>query len=379
LEQGLRLGEALYGAECLEEAVSWLGALRDLCEHELKTMGLAEDRLEVAETFQTIWNLHGEAYAELHGREASFMESAEAGKLDARAGANYVLLGESLMLESSSKPAHLRLRTVADEMHHSRELLAAGRRAPGETWKGSALLRQGQIAPAERCFQLAVRADGGHWPAYLGLGLAMETGRLRSASRAESLPELPEPADLAAVVTDWPVLTPLERRVVLASIHPLRSFLSSLAQQRARIVLLPVDVRATDLPELADARDERTDDHRRIEAIGGMADDDIAVARVFDLLLVEGSSAWVFAHEFAHLVLENHRSTLNETVQVLYSRALAVGWLMDFYGAKNDHEFLAVTYQDYLRWRYDLEREKELDEQGVLRDIFDWYDSLGDG
>lgn len=49
---------------------------------------------------------------------------------------------------------------------------------------------------------------------------------------------------------------------------------------------------------------------------------------------------------------------------------------MDHYGAKNVHEFFAVTYTDYLRHRFDLHPEKELDEEGVMEAIFRWYDVL---
>ncbi len=376
LEQAAHLGEVLFGAECLEAAVEWLDRLRDRLELELRSMSGAGDWHGMNALYQTVWDLHGEAFAELYGRDRVVVESAAAGKLDARSGVNFVLLGQSLMEESDLRPVSVNLRSADEEERQGKALKKDSGGAQAHLLLGSAALRKGHPAAAQKCFRKAMALHKGYWPALCGLGAAMEVQKHREHQLIDGLAELPMPDALEQVVPDWPSLAAPERRVVLASVHPLRRFLPGLAEAEAVMRLLPVDVRVTDLPEFCDDQGELTDDHRTLDALGGVADDRVAVARILELPMLAGPLAWTFAHELAHLVFENHRSALKSEIQRLFVKARGVGWLMDAYGAKNDHEFLAVTYQDYLRHRYELPLEKELDEEGVLEEVFDWFDGL---
>ena len=71
----------------------------------------------------------------------------------------------------------------------------------------------------------------------------------------------------------------------------------------AKLVLLPIDVRPTDLEALEDLEGHRTDDGRAYASIGGMAQrsehGSLAFARI-EVLLAPAADR-TFAHEFAHL------------------------------------------------------------------------------
>lgn len=379
LEQGLRLAESLCGADCLEEALEWLTGLERAYRLELMNTFDTPERKEVVAQYERLQRLLEETSAEVSGREASVLHAAEAGGLDARAGVNYALLGEALLLESDLAPDAPELRTAQEEDERGRLLSKQGQAARGAGLRGSAALRQGMAEQAETWFRHATASDGGFWPALLGMGAAMIFQEQRSAALVESLPALPLPADLPQLLPSWPALTSPERRVVLASFHPFRRFLPRLARRGCRVVILPFDAKPTLLPELralAHPGQARTEDHRHYEAIGGLANETLAVVRVIDLLHLGGPSGWTLAHELAHLVFENHRQDLGRVVGDHYARASSVGFVMDHYGAKNVHEFFAVSYTDYLRHRYGLPLEKEPDEEGVMTAIFRWYDDL---
>lgn len=345
LEQGLRLAEALCGAECLAEALEWLTGLERAFRRELMNSFDTPERKDLVAQYDVLQRLLEETSAEVHGREASVLHAAEAGLLDARAGVNYALLGEALLLESDLTPDAPDLRAVHEEDERGRRLAEQGRVAHGLGLRGSAALRQGNAEHAERWFRRATASDGRFWPALLGMGAAMVFQEERSAALVESLPELPLPADLPRLLPAWPALTSPEKRVVLASFHPFRRFLPSLADRGCRVVILPFDAKPTGLPELSELREPgraRTDDHRHYEAIGGLAHEALAVVRVLELQHLGGASGWTLAHELAHLVFENHRRELTRAVGDHYARASSVGWVMGHYGAKNVHEFFAV-------------------------------------
>jgi tetratricopeptide (TPR) repeat protein len=378
----LKRGEALLALDRKEEALELLDAVREHYDSELRA------GLVTREHWQHLRDLHGEASrladsarAELHGSETLVVQPAIAGKLDGRAGVNYRLLGESLMvgasplvdgstpLEQVSVAAARADRMLADDPKSAHALCL----------KGSVLLRLGRLDAARDRFEKAAALDGRCFAAFLGLGAVLDCERYGLLAAAERLPDLPEPAGLDAIVPDLRALTPLERRVVCASAAPLAGALPAVAAAGARIRLLPIDVRPTDLPELSLANRERTDDHRSYDAIGGLAAPRLAVARIDELLDVASDHALVFAHELAHLAFFHLAGELRVQVQELYRKATELGWVADAYALKNPDEFFAVSYTDWLRLRFGLPLRREPDEAGIFDRLAIVFEALARG
>ena len=377
LDHGLRLGTLLYGAGQLEPAIEVLGALRKQSDRALRQATLVDNFEALKELFEEAGQLHDEAYAEVHGREATIKVHAENAELDASAGVNYQLLGESLMVETPRLARSLRLTTPEQEQQLAEELLEEGATSHGLTLRGSSYLRMGDAARALEDFERACEADGKNFAAFLGMGAAMEAEKLESHRRVLGLPEYAPIDQLDIVVPDDPVLTKAEACVVRASAFPLRACLGALVEAEVTIRLLPIDVRPTDLPEFA-GDSGRTDDHRTVEAIGGLAAEHLAVARVVDLINIENENGWTFAHELAHLAFFYMPEELQGIFDALHGDALDVGYVVDTYASQNLDEFFAGTYVDYIRHRYDCRHQKELDDEGVLQDVFAVFDEISD-
>ena len=376
----LKRGEALLALDRKEEALELLDAVRDHYERELRA-GLVS-----REDWQHLRDLHDEASrladsarSELHGRETLVIQPAMAGKLDARAGVNYRLLGESLMVSApplangsiALEPVSI-AATRADGM-----LRADPQSAHALCLKGSALLRQGKLDAARDRFEQAAALDGRCFAAFLGLGAVLDHVRYGLGRAAEGLPDLAEPEGLGVIVPDFPALTTLERRVVCASAAPLAGALTAIAAAGARIRLLPIDVRPTDLPELSLANRERTDDHRSFDAVGGLAAPRLAVARIDELLDVVSDHALVFAHELAHLAFFHLAAELRAQVEALHREAAELGWVAEAYALENPDEFFAVSYTDWLRQRFGLPLRREPDEAGIFDRLAAVFEDLG--
>jgi hypothetical protein len=160
--------------------------------------------------------------------------------------------------------------------------------------------------------------------------------------------------------------------------QPLRGALPALAQAGARIRVLPIDVRPTDLDELRAIAGNRSDDHRAPEALGGLSTSKLAVAKIEGLLDVETPDGWTFAHEFAHLAHSHLPKAALTQLAALYARAREVGWASDEYQLENDAEFLAVAYTDFLRQRHGLTEYKEPDEVGLHHDVMAFFAGLAE-
>jgi tetratricopeptide (TPR) repeat protein len=365
----LKRGEALLALDRKEEALELLDAIRDHYDRELRA-GLVsrEDWQHLRELHDEASRLADSARSELHGHETLVIQPAVAGKLDARAGVNYRLLGESLMVSApplADGSTALEPVSVATA-RADRMLKADPQDAHALCLKGSALLRQGKLDAARGRFEKAAALDGRCFAAFLGLGAVLDHERYGLRGAAEGLPEYAEPEGLDVIVPDLPALTPLERRVVCASAAPLAGALPAVAAAGARIRLLPIDVRPTDLPELSLAKRERTDDHRSFDAIGGLAGQRLAVARIDELLDVVSDHALVFAHELAHLAFFHLDGELRAQVKALYREANELGWVAEAYALENPDEFFAVSYTDWLRQRYGLPLRREPDEAGIF-------------
>ena len=230
MDHGLRLGRLLYGAGQLERAIEVLGDLRKQCDRGLRHASLVDNFEELKELHEDAGQLYDEAYAEVHGREATIQVHAENADLDGTAGVNYSLLGESLMVDAPRLARSLRLATPQQEKELGRELLDEGARSQGLALLGSAHLRTGEVGRALDEFEQACDADGKNFAAFLGMGAAMEAEQLESHRRVMKLPEFGEVPHIQKVIPDDLALTKLEATVVRASVHPLRGCLGSLAQ-----------------------------------------------------------------------------------------------------------------------------------------------------
>ncbi|MCA9667257.1 MAG: tetratricopeptide repeat protein [Myxococcales bacterium] len=377
-EQGLELGRALFGAGALELAIDVLAPARERCLLELKQATFIDSFEALKSMHDELVRLHDEAYAEVHGREQVVVQSARAAQLDGGAPVNYSLLGESLMVDAPRIARELTLRTVRDEEQLADTLLAEGHRAHGLVMRGSAYLRQGRAGAAVREMRDACEADGSCFAAFLGLGAALACEHLDAESRVRQLEKVPPIEGIERVVVDYPVLTELERRVVDVSTYPLRACLPPLAEAGVTIRLLPADVRVVDVPELAPLAGERGDDHRTVDALGGVASlgARIAAARVLELLPIEAANGWTFGHELSHLAFYCLADEWHEEVVSLYERAVEAGYVVTAYAASNIDEFFAGTYEAYLRTRHHCHAQHELDDEGIVEQMFDLFDDL---
>ena len=377
----LKRGECLLALDRDEEALEILSAVRDHFYGALKAGLLSR------EDWHHVQDLHGEAsrladsaQAALHGRESVVVDSAMQGKLDGRAGVNYRLLGQALMAAAPRLATQLELASPqATETRANRMLKDDPKSAHGRVLKGSALLRQGKVARAHEHFEEATTIDGKCFAAFLGLGAVLDHERFDLLTAAGRLPVSTEPAGLEKVVPDLPALTPLEKRVVVATSRPLRSCFPDLARAGAQIRILPIDVRATDLPELARIADLRSDDHRSYQAIGGLAVPLLAVSRIDELLDVVSDNGLVFAHELAHLAFFHMPESSRLAVEAIYEKAAEIGWVAEGYALKNPDEFFAVSYTDWLRVDLSLPLRREPDEAGIFDSVSRVFEQIAEG
>ena len=375
----LKRGEALLALDRKDEALELLDAVRDHYDRELRA-GLVsrEDWQHLRDLHEEASRLADSARAELHGSETLVIQPAVAGKLDGRAGVNYRLLGESLMVSATrladgSTPLE---QVNAAAARADRMLEDDPQSAHALCLRGSAFLRQGKLDAARDRFERATALDGRCFAAFLGLGAVLDHERYGLRGVAERLPSIPELEGLDVIVPDLPALTPLERRVVCASAAPLARALPAVAAAGARIRLLPIDMRPTDISELSLADRRRTDDYRSYDAIGGLAAPRLAVARIDELLDVVSDHGFVFAHELAHLAFFHLVGELRTQVEALYREATELGWVAEAYALKNPDEFFAVSYTDWLRQRFDLPLRREPDDAGIFDRLAAVFEAL---
>ncbi len=372
------LGRAYVLSERADDAAALLGGVVEELESELRHAMTRDDWNALKEELDEAMRWHEEAVSTAHGREEYINVAASLRMLDANAGVNYRLLGQRLMVTSPRIAEHLELRSVAEDEEEGRQLLKRNKKdARALCLLGMSELRQGRLAPARSYFEKACAADGKNFAAFVGLGAALDAARFRLFKKAESLPSLELFDQIETVVPDWRHLTSLERAVVVASVHPLRGALGRLAGSGAVLRILPLDVRATDLPEHDAVRGVREeDDHRAYDAITGLATEHHAITKIEDLVDVDSENGWVLAHELAHMVFFHFESELGDAVKALLERACAAGYVGDEYQRKNIDEFFAVSYTDFLRHQYGMSQQKQLDEGGVMQAIFSLFGSL---
>lgn len=371
-----RLAEALFVSGRHAEALELLDQVCAFYDVELKR-GFGNDWQALKARADEASRLLDDVFAELHGREATIELAAADGKLDARAGVNYRLLGARLAATGSRVAEVLELQDPDATERRGRDRLA---REPGSAaglvLVGIAQLRAGQAAAARKTFERACEADGRCFAAFLGLGAALDHesyGFHKRARRFELPAELP--AELAQVVPDLAALTEAERRVVWASAQPLAPFLPVLAARGVTLRILPIDVRATDIDLFERVAGERAEDHRSYDAITGVATHGGAVAKIEELLDI-GEHGWTFAHELAHLAFFHLDEDLAAPLLALHARALEVGYASTEYALSNPDEFFAVSYTDYLLQHHDLAGQPLADDAGIRDELVRYFDHL---
>lgn len=372
-ETALVLGEALFGLERFEEA---LDVVRPhVLAHEADARSMLSAGLSRTDVAQQLRGLHDELVSLVAGDEGLTVDLAARRQLDGSSAINHKLLAKSLMLDRPRLAPVLELRSV-----EATRALGEGLRAEGKdeatvlVQLAQAELRRGATRDAHALFTRARGHAADHYGASLGEAVALDMLQRSLVAKAERLPKLAAPAALAQLVPDWPALTPLEQRVVVASIEPLSWMLPELAREGCRVRVLPLDVRPVDLPELADlAGASVEDDHRSWEGIEGLASSTLAVAKVETLVDVT-PHGWTFAHEFAHLCELRLPGPVRGRLDALFERALEAEYAFEQYALKNVHEFFAVNYQHALCERYGITLEREHDEDGLLAEALRLYD-----
>jgi hypothetical protein len=241
-------------------------------------------------------------------------------------------------------------------------------------------LRRGKkLDTARKLFEEACERDREHFGAQLGLGAVLSSEQHGWRRLVRDLAPLPAPHGIERLVPDWPALEENERKVVALSVAPLAREARLLAEAGQRVLILPVDVRVTDIPELAHLADERVahGDRRSYAAIGGIASmsSGVACAKIESLLDIT-QSGWTFAHEFAHLAERMLPEDRQAELTALYERALKVEYAFSPYQLRNQHELFAVAYTDWLCDRFGILSELQFDDEGTMRAVFDFFDAL---
>jgi tetratricopeptide (TPR) repeat protein len=373
----LAQGETYAATGRLEEALEALERAREWYKSELGTNYHAtyarEGYAEASLLFDGI-------YAEMHGHEKVVVEHATRGRLDAQAGVNYRLLGNSLMVGSAHRPETLHLESVAATRRRLEALAPDERKAVrGQLLLGAIAMREGDAKDAAAAFERAAAQDGTHFAAFRGLGAAKDMANAGWPRPLKGLPSFSIDGwrGLDSVAPDLPNFTDVERRLVLCAVAPLRHALPLLARDGKTVRVMPLDVRTTDHPDFAGDEDHRfADDHRALSALSGVAGAKLALVRLDELLDVGIEQGWVFAHEFAHLAHRCMADGPRAEVSRWYARARQAGYVASSYALKNEHEFFAVLYEDYVLRRYELGARREADDLGVFDGMMALFDRL---
>jgi tetratricopeptide (TPR) repeat protein len=313
---------------------------------------------------------------ELEGDEGVLRDAVASGKLAPRSGINHSLVGAAAMSRSGRIAERLELQPVDVALAEAQRVLRLDPTVPSALLRaGESHLRLGDWTDAKKLFQELVERDPSYFPAQLGLGAVLTLEEHRAEAALRDLPdEMPDPA-WGPVIPDLPALTRDERRVVAASASPLRRSLPNLRAAGAWIRLLPLDVRPTDVPELARLQGQRLDT-RAVAGLAGLASSEgYAVARIEGLLDTCSPGSWVFAHELAHLAFWFLPEEQRLSFEALYETERHVAWAFTEYQRQNVDEFFAVSYADWLRERHGV-RVIPPDSEGAWARVSAWFDAL---
>ena len=379
VELRLMLARALFETERHAEVVEVTGPLVRDAELELRgTFMTGEHRGELIAHMREATELHDDSFATLHGRERVIEADVHRGRLVANSGANYRLLGEARMAIAPAWTPDTALRDIDGTVAFGQALIAGGEGSRGLCHLGVAALRRHNSSQARDLFEKARDLDDDNFAAFLGIGAAIDHDKSGALARIARLPEAPgslSPA-LAAVLVDWPVLTPAERVSVFAAVAPLARQLPAIAAAGGIVRVLPIDARLTDLPEFSDGGGERLEDERCLDAITGAAMPTLCASKVEEQLIFSGERGWVFAHELAHLVHFHLPDERCDELEALFEEIDAQEFVLTNYQTRNVAEFFAVAYEDYLCDLYTLPSAREAGFEH-LEPVFDFIDRLG--
>jgi tetratricopeptide (TPR) repeat protein len=377
IEVRLRLARALFETERYADVIAVVGPVVKDAERELHNIVHRELRNELVAQRHLATDLHDDAYAHLHGREQVIEADVHRGRLDARSGANFRLLGEARMVDAPPWTPDTALRDLDGTAAHGEALIANGEKSRGLCHLGVAALRRHKTSEARNRFEAARDLDDRNFAAYLGIGAAIDHDKLRAVQRVRRLPEPPEslPAVLGQILVDWPSLTPDERACVHAAVAPLAAQLPAVAAAGGIARVLPIDARLIDLPEFAEDAGVRLDDARCLDAITGASSARLCASKVEELLNFSGDAGWVFAHELAHLVHFHLPEDRCAQLDALFAELAASEFVLTTYQTRNTAEFFAVAYEDYLANLYSLPSTREAGFE-YLEPVFAFIDSL---
>jgi hypothetical protein len=91
-----------------------------------------------------------------------------------------------------------------------------------------------------------------------------------------------------------------------------------------------------------------------------------------------GEQHSVFAHELAHLAHFHAPEAVQLKIDELYEIAAQEEHVITAYQTTNSAEFFAVAYTDNLARAYDLPSQRELDDIGIVEEVFAPIDTLGE-
>lgn len=370
------LAEALFLRGEAEAAFELLDRVCGEYDAQLREPWSVPDRQGLIARAEHARRLRDDVYAELHGREATIELHAASGRLDARAGVNYRLLGSQLASKSERVAGALELEAPDATEQRGRALGETS--AAGLALVGSAQLRRGDLRAARASFERASELDGRCFAAFFGLGAVLDHDKYGLHRRAERLPLAPAATpELARVVPDWPALTDVERRVAWASVGPFAAQLPGLAERGVQMRVLPIDVRATDIGLFEHVSGKRAaDDHRSYDALGGVATQRGAIAKIEELLQIAADHSWTFAHELAHLVYYYLDDARTARFEAIYERARRVGYANIEYALKSSDEMFAVSYTDFVRARHGYRAAPVADDAGIQAALTSFFDEL---
>lgn len=343
------------------EDEDWKGAW-PLIDASLATV--RHERLHGTPDHEFLLQAHQLVLGHLESAESVTVDLMMRGELDPFSGVNHLLLAKALM-KQGPLATRLELVPATQELREGEERLRRDRSdAAGLCLVGSARLRLGEPEEAMVPFARGRDVAPRHFALVAGYGAAKLLVQERHLARVQALPALDEPAHFAAVLPDAAAFTALERKVALASVVPLVRWFPRL--EGARLRVLPLDVRVTDLPEFERLRNEvEARDQRSWDALGGLAGDGLACVRVEEVFQLD-ELRWALAHELAHLVHRVLPAQHVDAIRAAWRRACEHEFAFDQYQLTNEHEFFAVTYTRWLTRRYGLPLSHEPDGEGHL-------------
>lgn len=340
--------EALLALDRAEDAVPALEAAMMVVRRRMQSLDFAGVDLEPH--WDRVTHLHDEAVRRSASAEKTIDAHVATGALDLHAGVNYRLMGHSILVESD-RPARRLVVPAQGRLRDGAEARLAGDPDDPAGLEDLGLwhLREGEAAQAEAVFRRALARDPAAWPAFVGLGAALDARRRPLRRWLGRAVDPPHVLGLERLVDPWDALTEDERRLVALSLAPVAGAVPALLAAGGRLHVVSLEARCTELPTFADARGvlvEDEDDRRTHDAIDGLTLGVVAAAKI-DTFYAASEEGWTVAHELGHALHAVLNDDLAAEVERLFERAGREEWLSTEYGQTNVHEFFATGYERF--------------------------------